>query len=102
MRQISTSKGCRSLRSVDWGLRPKASEISLPAPTNFPFGEVQDSSTISFVLTLRIDRLATRCFGGTRSDENRNPNIEIRNQSQSQFAKIQHGCRTRGRWLAAQ
>src|SRR5215470_9098536 len=52
MRKISTSKGCRSLRSVDWGLRPNASEISLPAPLNFPFGEDHVSSAIVVVLTL--------------------------------------------------
>src|SRR5215467_4171230 len=54
MRQISTSNGCRSFRSVDSGLRPKATEISFFAPSNFPFGEVQASSATSFTLTLRI------------------------------------------------
>src|SRR5262249_40725563 len=52
IRKISTSKGCRSLRSVDSGLRPNASEISLPAPLNFPFGEDHVSSAIFVVLTL--------------------------------------------------
>jgi hypothetical protein len=33
-------------------LRPNASEISLPAPLNFPFGEDQVSSAIFVVLTL--------------------------------------------------
>jgi len=44
MRTISISKGCRSLRSVDCGLRPNASETSLPAPANFPLGDDQVSS----------------------------------------------------------
>ena len=39
---------------MDFGLRPKASEICLPAPENFPFGDVQTSSSTSFVLTLSI------------------------------------------------
>src|ERR1039457_1070018 len=52
MRQISTSKGCRSLRSVENGCLPNASETCLPAPTNFPFGEDQDNSVKSFVFTL--------------------------------------------------
>src|SRR5437667_107087 len=54
MRQISTSNGWRSLRSVDSGLRPNASEISLPAPLNFPFGEDHVSSAIFDVEILRI------------------------------------------------
>jgi len=54
MRQISMSNGCRSFKSVDCGLRPSSSEISLPAPANFPLGEDQVISTTSFVLTLRI------------------------------------------------
>jgi hypothetical protein len=37
---------------VDSGLRPNASEISLPAPLNFPFGEDHVSSAIFVVLTL--------------------------------------------------
>src|SRR5437660_11067356 len=41
-----------SFRSVDSGLRPSSSEISLPAPTNFPFGDDQVTSTIFVVLTL--------------------------------------------------
>jgi hypothetical protein len=45
------------LRSVDSGLRPNASEISLPAPMNFPFGEDQVSSAIFVVLTLRISEV---------------------------------------------
>src|SRR5262245_39266122 len=45
-------RGCRSLRSVDSGLRPNASEISLPAPLNFSFGEDHVSSAIFVVLTL--------------------------------------------------
>ena len=47
---ISTSNGWRSRRSVDRGLRPRASEISLPAPTNLPLGDVQVSSGSSFEL----------------------------------------------------
>src|SRR5260370_13863003 len=54
MRKISTSNGCRSMRSVDDGLRPNASETCLPAPANFPLGEDQLSSTMASVLTLRI------------------------------------------------
>src|ERR1035441_5177901 len=57
MRQISTSKGWRSLRSVDCGLRPNSSETSLPAPTNFPLGEDQVTSAMSFVLIFRIGSL---------------------------------------------
>src|ERR1051325_4725617 len=55
--QNSTSKGCRSLRSVDSGLRPNASEISLPAPLYFPFGEVHVNSAIFVVLTLCINEV---------------------------------------------
>src|SRR5437016_14653332 len=58
IRKISTSKGCRSLRSVDSGLRPNASEISLPAPLNFPFGEDHVSSAIFVVFTLCIIEVA--------------------------------------------
>src|SRR6267142_2578698 len=54
MRTISTSKGCRSLKSVDCGLRPNASETSLPEPTNFPLGEDHVSSASSFVFILTI------------------------------------------------
>src|SRR5437660_2278807 len=54
MRTISTSKGCRSFRSVDCGLRPNASETCLPAPANFPLGEVQVSSISSLIFTLRM------------------------------------------------
>src|SRR5260221_5432845 len=54
MRQISTSNGCRSFRSVDVGLRPNDSEICLPEPPNFPFGDDQVRSIISFVFTLFI------------------------------------------------
>src|SRR5579859_6131622 len=54
MRQISTSKGWRSINSVDCGLRPNSSETCLPKPTNFPLGNDQDSSDMLFVLTLRI------------------------------------------------
>lgn len=50
---ISTSKGCRSIKSVDSGLRPKASEISLPAPENFPLGDDQENSSMSLVFILR-------------------------------------------------
>src|SRR4030088_21379 len=62
MRKISTSKGCRSSRSVDRGLRPNASETCLPAPTNFPLGEDQLYSAIWLVLTLRIRSCLTE-FG---------------------------------------
>src|SRR5437773_912002 len=54
MRTISTSKGCRSFRSVDCGLRPNASETCLPAPLNFPFGEDHVSSVNSLVFTLSM------------------------------------------------
>src|ERR1700730_8368779 len=60
MRQISTSNGCLSFRSLDSGLRPTATEISLLAPPNFPFGEDQDSSGISLVLILRMLRCLNR------------------------------------------
>src|SRR5262245_54308572 len=52
MRRISTSKGCRSSRFIDFGIRPRASEISLLAPLNFPFGEVHVNSSSSWVLTI--------------------------------------------------
>src|SRR4030095_2634515 len=61
MRMISTSKGWPCIKSVEWGLRPSASEISLPAPANFPFGEDQDSSASSLVLIFCIG------FGGAHS-----------------------------------
>src|SRR5882672_812003 len=63
MRRISTSKGCRSFKSVERGLRPNASETSLPAPANFPLGEDQDSSTMLFVLTLSINHFLTAGVG---------------------------------------
>ena len=44
----------RSLRSVDCGLRPSASERHLLAPLNFPFGETHGSSATSRVFTLSI------------------------------------------------
>ena len=37
---------------MDLGLRPSASEISLPAPVNFPFGEDQVSSGSWSLLTI--------------------------------------------------
>jgi hypothetical protein len=43
---------------VDSGLRPNASEISLPAPLNFPFGEDHVSSVIFAVLTFCISEVA--------------------------------------------
>src|SRR3569832_2063373 len=54
MRQSSTSYGWRAFRSVDAGSRPNATEISLLAPPNVPFGDDHASSTISFRFTLRI------------------------------------------------
>ncbi len=54
MRHISTSNGCRSLRSVNCGLRPNASEISFPALLNFPFGDAHVTSAMSLVLILRM------------------------------------------------
>jgi hypothetical protein len=54
MRQISTSNGCRSFRSVDLGLRPSSSDTCFPKPTNFPLGEDQASYVMLFKLTLRI------------------------------------------------
>src|SRR5260221_11241360 len=48
------SKGCRSLRSVENGLRPNASETCLPAPANLPFGEDQISSSMLLVFTFSI------------------------------------------------
>src|SRR3989442_113732 len=44
MRRTSTSNGCRSLRSVESGLRPSASDTLLLAPVNFPLGDAQGSS----------------------------------------------------------
>ncbi len=56
--EVSGKSRCRkdgvSLRSVEVGLRPSASDTCLPAPPNFPFGEDQVSSSICFTLTLRI------------------------------------------------
>src|SRR3569832_342097 len=54
MRQSSTSNGWRAFRSVAAGSRPNATEISLLAPPNVPFGDDHASSTISFRFTLRI------------------------------------------------
>src|SRR5579872_2015824 len=56
MRTISTSKGCRSFRSMDWGLRPNASETPLPAPANLPLGEDQVSSArwLVFIFSMMI------------------------------------------------
>src|SRR5438105_4553145 len=68
MRQISTSNGCRSLRSVESGLRPNSSEISLPAPTNLPLGDDHGISTMSFVLTLRIGITAPSQFAKSGGD----------------------------------
>src|SRR5207249_12221392 len=56
MRQISTSNGCRSFKSVESGFRPSSSEISLPAPMISPFGDDQVNSAILVVLTLSIKR----------------------------------------------
>src|SRR6266581_4068500 len=44
MRRISTSNGCRSFKSVDCGLRPRASETLLLAPANLPWSDFQGSS----------------------------------------------------------
>src|SRR5438094_2064581 len=54
MRRISTSNGCRSFKSVDCGLRPRASETLLLAPANIPFGEDQGSSASLLVLIFSI------------------------------------------------
>src|SRR5438046_1593502 len=54
MRTISTSNGCRSFKSVDCALRPKASETSLPASVSLPLGEVQDASASLLVFTVFI------------------------------------------------
>jgi hypothetical protein len=56
MRQISTSNGCRSFKSVESGFRPSSSEISLPAPMISPSGDDQVNSAILAVLTLSIKR----------------------------------------------
>lgn len=42
------------LQSVENGCRPSASETCLPAPMNFPFGDDQDNSGMSFMFTLRM------------------------------------------------
>jgi len=52
---ISTSNGWRFLKSVDCGSRPNSSEISLPLPPNFPFGDNHETSSIFFVFTLRMN-----------------------------------------------
>src|ERR1700682_5541284 len=66
MRRISTSNGWRSRRSVDFGLRPSASEICRPKPANFPRGEDHEVSGTSFVLTLRsIVRIYDGAGSGT-------------------------------------
>jgi hypothetical protein len=44
------------MTSVESGFRPSASETSLPNPTNFPLGDHQEVSVMSFVLTLRINK----------------------------------------------
>src|SRR3954464_4472879 len=51
MRTISTSKGWRSIRSVEVGTRPSASEISLPAPAKLPLAEDHVSSLSALELT---------------------------------------------------
>src|SRR5258706_12803739 len=81
IRKISTSKGCRSLRSVDSGLRPNASEISLPAPLNFPFGEHHVSSAIFVVLTLFISEVV---------NAKRKPREAAAKDSRMQFER--NGC----------
>jgi hypothetical protein len=53
-RAISTSKGCRSSISVDFGFRPSASEIFFSSRKNFLFGEPCGCHPISAELILRI------------------------------------------------
>jgi hypothetical protein len=79
MRQISTSKGCRSFRSVDCGLRPSSSETSLPKPTNLPLGEDQASSCILSVLTFRISS-SNSLSAPARSAIARDRQVAIRRQ----------------------
>ncbi len=45
-------EGWRSRRSVDSGLRPRATETSRLEPVNLPLGDFQLSSAMAFVLTL--------------------------------------------------
>src|SRR5882672_6166871 len=75
MRTISTSKGCRSIKSVDCGLRPSASETSLPAPTNFPLGEDQGSSAsaLVFILCMGFDFLQSTKTSGDDQGFARDP-----------------------------
>jgi hypothetical protein len=54
MRHHSTSNGWRFMRSVDCGSRPNSSDISLPAPANFPFGDAQVISVMSFRFTFIV------------------------------------------------
>src|SRR5436190_16582172 len=71
MRIISTSNGCRSIASVERRIRPRASEISLPAPVNLPLGDDHVSSASSFELTffMTIDLVLARPgVNGLRSD----------------------------------
>src|SRR5438552_17547890 len=68
MRRISTSNGCRSFESVDCGLRPRASETLLLAPTNFPF--VEDQGYSANWLVLIFSTVAVGCaavFSGFHS-----------------------------------
>src|SRR5580765_6935477 len=101
MRQISTSNGCRSFSSVESGFRPKATEISLLAPPNFPLGEDQVSSTMSLVLILRIERLfeqelrrgrggfrRSRCGGGQRGSGPDSVLVSERHQSLSELRRL--------------
>ena len=46
--------------SVEFGFRPNASDTSLPAPTNLPFGDAQPSSLSSFVLIFFIFKVRVR------------------------------------------
>src|ERR1700722_1592124 len=54
-RQISTSKGWRFIRSVEAGSRPSLIEIFLSAHPNFPLGDAQISSGMSFVFILFME-----------------------------------------------
>src|SRR6266576_3953604 len=64
MRRISTSNGCRSFKSVDCGLRPRASETLLLPPANFPFGEDHGSSAnwLELIFSIAVVGRGAVCF----------------------------------------
>src|SRR2546430_12257577 len=105
MRRISTSNGCRSFKSVDCGLRPRASETLLLAPANFPFGEDQDSSAnllelIFSTVTAELGGCLFRAPSAVASGDNegfaRNPGWFEFQQLHFLFHRVLHALSDRG------